>query len=219
MPKQKDLKRRVRARMRKTGESYAAARSKVVGSQAVPPEDYARVAGISDESVRTKTGRTWAEWVRALDAKEARRMPHRDIARLLQDEWDVPLWWAQSVTVAYERIRGLRDVGQRREGAYDVNKSKTLPVPIGALYEAFGARKRRVWAEDATLTVRKANREKSIRFVDAEGRPVNVHFWEKGPEKSQVTLQHGGLPSKAEAARARELWTRRLAALTAMLRG
>jgi hypothetical protein len=217
MPKQKDLKRRVRTRMQKTGESYTAARSKIMGTPDAPVEDYARLAGMSDKAVKAKTGCEWATWVKALDYKKASKLSHKEIAKLVQDTWDVGAWWAQTVTVGYERIRGLRDTGQRRGGGYDVNKSKTLPVSIGELYAAFGARKRRRWVTDLTLTVRKANVDKSIRFVTENGHAVNVHFWAKGPHKSQVQLQHLGLASKREAERVRAEWTERLAALGELL--
>jgi len=53
-----------------------------------------------------KTGRTWAQWVRLVDAVDAYAMPHRDIARHLHDQHDVDGWWAQTVTVGYERSAG-----------------------------------------------------------------------------------------------------------------
>ena len=56
MPKQKDLKRVVRARMRKTGESYTTARSHLVrGSE--PATGYAALAGRSDATILEHTGR------------------------------------------------------------------------------------------------------------------------------------------------------------------
>ena len=61
MPRQKDLKRLVRSRMQKTGEAYTAARLQLLNK--LP--DYAEKAGMSDDVVQQKTGRTWAEWVRA----------------------------------------------------------------------------------------------------------------------------------------------------------
>ena len=143
MPKQKDLKRLVRSRMHKTGESYTIARTQLLKKKAKRPSgkslppDYLSLAGMSDEAVRAKTGKTWAQWVRALDAVDASAMAHREIARHVHEEHGTSGWWAQMVTVAYERIRGLRDVGQRRGGTYDVNKSKTVAVPLAKLYRAF----------------------------------------------------------------------------------
>ncbi len=73
MTSQKDLKRLVRSRMQKTGESYTTARlqllrkratsSKTAPERAVRPQplDVSK-AGMSDEAVRAKTGKTWAEY-------------------------------------------------------------------------------------------------------------------------------------------------------------
>ena len=59
------------------------------------------------------------------------------------------------VTVGYERIRGLREKGQRRGGGYDVNKSKTVHVPIHKLYLAFSTKRTRSrWLGEVDLVVK-----------------------------------------------------------------
>ncbi len=68
MPRQKDLKRIVRSRMQKTGESYTAARLQVLKKK---EPDYAELAGMSEAAISKATGRTWAEWVKTLDAVSA----------------------------------------------------------------------------------------------------------------------------------------------------
>src|SRR5688572_28179800 len=73
MPAEKDLKRIVRSRMEKTGEAYTTARRQVLARKNLtvvppPPPDYSAKAGMSDATIATKTGRTWAEWVELLDA-------------------------------------------------------------------------------------------------------------------------------------------------------
>ena len=50
------------------------------------------------------------------------------------EKYKVPGWWAQTVTVGYERIKGLRAVGQRRDGTFEANKSRTFAVPLARLY-------------------------------------------------------------------------------------
>jgi hypothetical protein len=104
MPKQKDLKRIVRSRMQKTGESYTAARLHIVRKK---ESDLASVAGMSDVAVKKATGRDWAAWVKVLDAAGATSKPHREIVKIV----NAGSWWSQMVTVGYERIRGLRDKG------------------------------------------------------------------------------------------------------------
>lgn len=223
MPKEKDFKRRVRERMQKTGEAYTAARARLIEKREtlprlLPAAELAELAGMSDDAVRAKTGKGWSGWVRALDALDATELSHSAIAQRLHDDFAVPGWWAQMVTVGYERIRGLRAKGQRRGGGYEVNKSLTVPVPLARLWRAFGARERKRWLP-AALTVRKSTPEKSIRARWDDDTPVVVYFLAKGPAKSQVTIQHGNLPSKARADELRAVWTERFAALKALLAG
>jgi uncharacterized protein YndB with AHSA1/START domain len=220
MPKQKDLKRLARTRMKKTGESYTAARLQLLETKNTPSAgpDPASVAGMSDAAVRSKTGRTWRQWALALDAVEATKMSHRDIAAHLGEVHGLPGWWAQMVAVGYERIRGLRDVGQRRGGGYEAHRSKTFTAPVSKLYEAFATpRARKRWLSGVELTVRKGTPDRSLRITWGDGTPVQLSFTAKGDAKSQVAIQHGKLADKASAARMKAFWAERLDALAEIL--
>ncbi len=228
MPKDKDLKRIVRSRMQKTGESYTSARARILARKtasnppeaepaappvppAPPPPAYAEIAGMSDDAVRAKTGRDWAGWVAVLDAAGAASRPHSEIAALLYDEHGVPGWWAQMVTVGYERIRGLRDVGQRRGGLYDANKSKTLPVPVARLYRACAdPAERERWLPGVALTVRTAVPGKSMRVTWPDGTLVQLYFQAKGETRSQIAIQHAKLASRADVEARKAFWAERL---------
>lgn len=215
MPKNKDLKRLARSRMKKTGESYTAARAELIKKSKL---DLAERAGVSDQVVTAKTGRSWEEWVRVLDTRGARSMVHADIAVYLNQEHGVPGWWAQTVTVGYERIRGLRDIGQRRSGEYEAGKSKTLPVPLSKLFHAFTvARVREKWLPGVKWTVRTAIPDKSIRVTWEDGTSVELYFLPKGPEKSLVVIQHRKLRTKAQAAKAKAYWRERLEGLAKLM--
>src|SRR6185295_8240868 len=133
--------------MGKTGESYTAARANLLDHpklEAVAPSrdvvivatppDYDRLAGMSGEVVKVKTGCAWDRWVWALDGAKAYQWPHREIAAYIAEKYHLGGWWAQAVTVGYERIKGLRQIGQRRDGGFEVNKSKTVAVPLSRLY-------------------------------------------------------------------------------------
>jgi hypothetical protein len=226
MPRNKDLKRLIRTRMQKTGESYTTARAHITRKKksltgpTVPEARYAEVAGMRDDAVYTKTGRTWKQWVRVLDAIDAGEMPHKLIAAHLMETHGLPAWWAQTVTVGYERIRGLRDIGQRRGGAYEVNKSKTFSAPLSTLYRAFStARIRSRWLPGVELSARKAAPGKTLRINWPDGTRVDVNFTAKGDAKSQVAVQHKMLSSKSEAEKMRAFWTERLGALVGVVSG
>ncbi len=204
MPKQKDLKRLVRSRMKKTGEAYTAARAQLLKKNE-PTSNYAEVAGMSDASVNKRTGRTWAQWVGVLDRAGAARKPHREIARYVSS-LGTPSWWSQMVTVGYERIRGLRDRGQRRGGGYQASKSRTFNVPVEKLFKAFAnPRIRRRWLP-VKIAVRSAAPQKRMRVTWHDGTVAVFEFMSKGSAKSAVAVGHQKLPDKAAADAIKKAW-------------
>ena len=238
MPRNKDLKRLVRARMRKTGEAYTAAlahinrkpKSATVSKAAAPAPprakpssatksiDYAAIAGMSDEKLKAKTGCTWERWVYALDRRGAEKMSHRDIAALVNEKYKVDGWWSQTVTVGYERIKGLRARGQRRDGTYEATKSRTFNVPVTTLFDAWAdASVRRRWLNGASVKVRTATAPKSMRLDWTDRSIIAVGFAAKGKSKSSVAVQHAKLPDRETADRLKQYWSDRLDALGEVL--
>ena len=217
MTRQKSFKRLVRLRMEKTGESYTAARASLLGA------DDAKVAdgpslGMSDEAIRRRTGRGWEEWFDLLDAWGGTERTHPEIARWLADEQGVDGWSAQSVTVAYERARGGRAVGQHADG-FAITASKTVAVPVERLHRAFLDESLRAeWLPDDELSLRTASEPKSARFDWGDGRSrVIVGFERKGDAKSTVALAHERLADGEEAERMKAFWRERVAALKELL--
>ena len=221
MTRQKTFKRKVRARMQKTGESYTAARRRLIAAGERPEAEAAEFEPpMSDDAIRERTGRGWDEWFALLDAWQAASRPHPDVARWLRDEHGVDGWSAQSVTVGYERARGLRAPGQRPDG-WSVTASKTVAVPVERLYAAFGddgLRER--WLPGAELHVRTASPPKSARYDWEDGSTrVIVGFYAKGDGKSQVALEHARLPDADTAEEMKSWWRERVGALKEMLEG
>jgi len=225
MPLDKDFKRLVRGRMLKTGESYSAARA-VLRKKPAPkppaprpaPPDYAALAGMSDSAVSARTGRGWAEWVEALDGAGAQQWPHRRIAQWVHQLFQIGDWWGQTVAVGYERIKGLREIGQRRDGTYEASRSRTLAVPVARVYRAFtDPRLRKRWLSGVKLTIRKATPHKSVRISWEDGTAVEVGFLPKGAARSAVAVTHRRLSDKADCARRKEFWGERLDALAGLL--
>lgn len=214
MTANRDFKRIVRARMKKTGEAYTAARSQLLRNKA---RDYATLAGKSDEAIKKNTGCDWKAWVGALDYVKAHNWPHREIAQYVHDRYRIDGWWAQTVTVGYERIKGLREVGQRRDGKYEANKSRTLAAPVGRLFAAWAQKKQRDAWLGAEVTLRTSGRNRYLRFIWGDGTPVVVGFTPKGRSRCQVAVQHMKLPDKAAAERLKTYWSERFDALAEQL--
>lgn len=122
------------------------------------------------------------------------------------------------MTVGYQRIKGLREQGQRRSGEYEASKSRTLPVSLTKLYRAFSQpRLQSQWLPDMTLAVRSATPNKYIHITWEDGTSVDAGFTSKARSKAQVAVQHRKLQSKEAANRMKQYWTERLDALAEML--
>jgi uncharacterized protein YndB with AHSA1/START domain len=230
MPTDKDFKRLVRGRMRQTGEAYTTARTNLLKkrapSSAPPaapaprsaPADFARVAGMSDDVVKARTGCGWERWVRSLDRVNAHQWPHRAIAEYLRETYDTPPWWTQMVTVGYERIKGLRERGQRRSGDYEATRSRTIDAAVSRVFRAFTHRPTRTrWLPEVELVIRRATPNRSVRITWPDGSSVEALFATKGRSRSQVQIQHGKLPSREAADRMKAFWSERLDALVELL--
>jgi hypothetical protein len=232
MPREKDLKRLVRARMKKTGEAYTAARAQVLrkpsrktrpavdaGASLTTPatpdrKSFAELAGMSDEAITRNTGRAWDEWVRVLDSHAADRMQHSGIAKLVSETYKVRAWWTQAVAVGYERIKGLRARGQRRNGSYEASKSRTFNAPAETLFEAWADPTiRRRWLKEPDVKVRTATAPKSLRLGWPDGTIIAVWLTAKGTSKCAVALAHTKLPDRETADRFKQYWAERLDAL------
>jgi Domain of unknown function (DUF4287) len=175
----------------------------------------------SDESVRTNTGRSWDQWFKLLDKWGAKTNKHPEIVRFLMDEHDVPGWWAQSVTVAYEQNRGMRAPGQRADGTYSATASKTVNVPVKKLFEAVKDKElREQWLGDFEFDIRATRPGKSIT-VPWEDGSTRLTFWfeAKGSKKSQVSLAHEKVAGPRQADDLKVFWRERMDLLKKFLEG
>jgi Domain of unknown function (DUF4287) len=222
MTKEKSFKRRVRERMTKTGESYAAARRQTSGKRERVEAARTRLATPvdrpSDDKVAAATGKRWEAWFSILDRWGAKQRKHGEIATHLKEEHDVPGWWAQSITVWYERARGMRLKHQQADG-FTIYASKTIAVPLDTLFDAFvNPRSRRKWLTDGTMSLRASQSGHTARFNWGGGSTrVLVSFEEKAAAKATVAVAHERLPDPDEAEVAKAAWRQRLADLKAYL--
>src|SRR5688500_1481024 len=185
---------------------------------ALPP----RVAepGVSDASVQKATGKSWDEWFALLDAWHGTTHNHTEIARHVAETYGIDGWWAQSVTVGYERARGMRALHERPDG-FSMNASKTFSVPVERLFAAFVEQdERERWLEAVQLRNRTNQPHKSARFDVLPGETrLAVTFVAKGPEKAVAQLQQDRLGGAEEVARWKALWKEQLARLASYLAG
>jgi hypothetical protein len=226
MTKQKSFKERIRARMAKTGESYATARRQLVEKAEADARKRSTPQTIAahrpnDEVVIANTGRPLDDWFELLDEWGATARTHTEIARWLAEEQKVDGWWAQSITVSYEQARGMRAPGQRADGTFGVSASKTVDVGVDELFEAFADETMRErWLGDYELAVRTVRPGKSLTGAWEDGTTrLTIAFVPKGESKSQVALEHGRIRSAAHADEMKTFWRERLGGLKKMLEG
>jgi hypothetical protein len=225
MTTDKARKRAVRTRMDKTGERYAAARRHVVaatkpgdGEPSLPP----RVAdpGVSDEAIVKATGQDWDTWLRRLDAWGAIDRTHTEIARHLVDAYAVTGWWAQAVTVGFERARGRRAVHETGRG-FEVSVSKTVHARAAETWAAVSdPAVREHWLEPAAFrqtTSRTGRWTKLVAEGDGQPSVAIVYVVGKTDDRTTVTVTHAKLADAADVARQRVAWRSRLAALAEVL--
>ena len=175
---------------------------------------------MSDEAVKAKTGKDWAEWFQILDAAGAQQMNHKEIVAYLVEHHQVGAWWQQMVTVTYEQARGLR-ARHEQPGGFQISRSRTLAVPAERVFAAWEDEEQRErWLRDTGLTVRKATPNKSLRITWADGETrLDVELYSKGEQKTQVTVQHSGLKDAGQAEQMKTYWREALTRLEAFLSG
>ncbi|MEV7108293.1 hypothetical protein [Streptomyces atroolivaceus] len=177
---------------------------------------------LSDEVLRGATGRDWAGWFAVLDAWDATRRSHAEIAAFLGTEHRMGGWYAQSVTVGYEQARGLRQVGQSSTGDWNTSGSRTLAAGPERVLDAFtDPELRGRWLPGVDLSVRGLRPGKSLSagFSDASGDAGRLTLWlEELPDgRTRLGVDHGKLADAEAVARCKAFWKERLAALKSLL--
>jgi hypothetical protein len=164
MTRARSLKKIIRARASKTGESYTTARRHVLATRTVTPvkpperresqgpalsERGESKGAVSDEKIRQRTGHGLDHWFAVLDQFDALTKGHTAAADHLYAQHGVPGWHAQGITVAYERARGRRTLNQRSDGYYYVSVSKVLPIGVRELVKIISNKRQRTgWIEE-----------------------------------------------------------------------
>jgi len=253
------LKKIIRARAAKTGERYTTARRHVLNelqqrsaaparAQHAPPENGPSVStatasraatrdtskgSVSNATSLAKTGHGLAHWFAVLDRFGAVEKGHTAAARHLYEAHHVPGWYAQGITVAYERARGVRALNQRGDGAYEVSVSKVVAGSTADVIKAFTKTERRRWMKgvDTNLTMALAaalDTSASKGFVvrpDGQGRyrykwdgtTVQFYLLPKAGHKLSVVVTNTNLPKAATVDERRTQWRTALNALAERL--
>ena len=174
----------------------------------------------TDDAIRERTGHAWEDWVDLIDAGPGRQAGHTAIAAWVHAEHDLSGWWAQGVTVGYERIAGLRLPGQMPDGSFSVSRSRVLDLPAPLLRAALleGDSRADLFAGlDTELRSKPAS--KSLRLnVRRAGHPLGSLLFSADPVpdgRLRLTVTHDKLPSFDDGELWQQYWADWLAAVAA----
>jgi hypothetical protein len=253
MTRARALKQVIRARAARTGERYTTARRHVLKD--LPPRPALIVAArpsaaaperprdtrassapasskgsVSDAKTREKTGHGLDHWFDVLDRFGGVEKGHTASARHLYESHKVDGWYAQGITVAYERARGVRALNQRCDGEYEVSVSKVVNAGTSDVIRALtepALRRRWTKGVDAELARALSSALDSpaskgiVTRPDGQGRfrykwggtTVQLYLLPKGGGKVSLVATNSKLAQTAMVEERRALWRTALNAL------
>lgn len=213
MTRQESFKRRVRDRMSRTGEKYNAARRVLIEKATTDGRARASEPENSDEAVREATGRGWDEWCDLVDAWPGHGDGHGAVARWLQDEHGLDGWWAQAVTVGWERITGRRLPHQQPDGTFTAGRSRTVTVDADVLRTTLLDDEGRADLFPGLDTeLRSRPTSKNLR-IGVGGGVAEIAIDDRGDGRATVTVAHAKLPTHDAVQRWKAWWVEWLEAL------
>lgn len=189
------------------------------------PLDMAKAAAmkrnVSDASIRKATGRSTDEWFALLDARGGTGGDHKSRVRLLAEAGLASAWHQQTLTVMYEKERGLREPGQTATAGYEIGVRRTVPLPPDQVWARLtSARGLPEWLEaapplepgtrfalpdGATGEVRTVQPGSRVRLVWKGGSTLQVTLTPTA-RGCTVTFHQEKLPDGATRERMREHW-------------
>lgn len=166
----------------------------------------------SDKVLKNATGNDWQEWKIALETWGAAEKSHKEIAKYLTDELGLNGWWAQGITVGYERMIARRAVGQMNDGSFSASVSKTINASIKRVHTSLvDEPARHQWLDASVMRLRTSVAPKSARFDDHEANVIIAFYLtEKHDEKTSVQVEATKLPSKEAGDEWKAAWRPRL---------
>lgn len=148
-----------------------------------------------------------------IDAWPGHDEGHAAIARHLADEHGVCDWWAQGVTVGYERMTGRRATNQHSDGTITANVSRTVHAAAALVREALldeSAHRDLFGGLDSELCSRPSAR--SLRVAIGPGIALFT-IATRDDGRITVTIAHEKLPEADDVDHWKAYWREWLQAL------
>jgi hypothetical protein len=198
------------ANRRAAREASASPRIGTARRPAEAPSIDASLFPCGNDALRAATGKGWSEWLAMLDAAGAatKGLDHdRLIDLAMRSLPETAGWWAQMVSVGYERARGLREKHESCNGEFQATLSKTFPVPLFAAFAAWAdASLRGEWLDAPDLSFTKLNAGKNIRARWPDGALLDIRFNATGPDRCQIVVDTMKLNDADAVQQAKAFW-------------
>lgn len=156
---------------------------------------------ITDEAFLKATGKSQEDWFGFLDGAGGPQLDHRSMVAALRNKGGlVSAWWQQEVTVAYEKARGKRVLGETAGEGFQIGVSRILDIAPGKAWRLMTEEPgRSVWLgkvekmprQGETYEAADGTKGKVASFT--EGRHVRLTWQPSGWHKPS-TLQFYVLP-------------------------
>ncbi len=207
MEREAAFEQRIGERMAAPVQRYAETRRPAPDrTNGTRPSGWVAEPELSDDAVRAGTGRGWDEWRQLLDAWSGTEAGHTAIATYVREHHGVDGWWAQTVTVGYERITGRRLPYQQPDGTFTINRSRTLHTDPDALRRMLldGVGRSQLFPGlDTELRSRATS--KNVRVTVGPGT-AEISLATRDDGRVKVTVQHHRLPTHDEVEPWRAFW-------------
>jgi uncharacterized protein YndB with AHSA1/START domain len=182
---------------------------------------------VSETSCKSATGKTIAEWFKALDKHGGVALGRRSLSKWVEHEHDVELWWATTIVNEYEIARGDLAKDGKPKG-YSICPTKSIKASPRDCFAAFAnAKSLNEWfgpkhdvdmregghwrnGDGNRANISKVNTGKNIRMVAEDDgltlpTPVEIQFTGAG-DKCTVMVKIDRLQTRAEADGYRRAW-------------
>jgi len=183
---------------------------------------------VSEASCKEATGKTIADWFKALDKHGGTSLGRRELSKWLEHEHGLTTWWAATVTNEYEIARGDLAKDGKPKG-YMICPTKSIKATPTACFAAFAdAKALDAWfgprhdvkmcdgghwrnGDGNRATLKKVNPGKNIRLVAEDPgltlpTPVEIKFTPNG-KNCTVMIAIERLQTRAEADGYRHAWS------------
>jgi uncharacterized protein YndB with AHSA1/START domain len=192
-----------------------------------PPIEY--YSSMNKEAIKKGTGKAPDEWFGWIEKAGLKDRPHKEIADYVYDKGGVSYWWAQEITVEFEKHIGRRIVGQTEDGLFQIGVSKTIAAPAPEVWEWLQSAEALALITDsaesgagaletldcsggkviAKTTTFKAGSHVRLRWRKNDWPSysiLQIRVTPKGDGKTVLAFHQEKLPSESARARMREYW-------------